>query len=191
MGVDRLIFRRRKESPYKQLIASLYNLKRAMERIEAFIDKINTRRQKMFEIVAELEMKGQHELAKRYAAEIAKLDAIKSRLLSFHLVLEKVKLSLEYALTVRNFTNVAREVLGIMDKIKKLPESTIPDISIALMNMEQSLRALEDSSSIDVVDYTPTSNSDVEKILEEAKMVISEKLMVGTGEAGRGSRSRL
>lgn len=185
-----MIFRRRKDSPYKQLIASMYKLKNALNRIEMFIDRIDSRRKKMFEIVTELEMKGQHELAKRYSIEITKLDAIKSRLYALHLVLEKVYLSLEYALTLRNFSGIAREVLGITDKIKKLPESTIPDINMALIDLEYSLRSIEGGESmVDAVEYTPASNSEVEKILEEARMVIRERLMVDN--EGASSRSKL
>ncbi len=178
MGVYELIFKRKKETPYKKIVTALYNVKNALQRIEVFIDRIDARRRKMFEITAELEMKGQHELAKRYAVEIARLDNIKARLVSLHLVLEKVYLSLEYALTMRNFTSVAKQVLLLTKEIKRLPESTIPDIGMALINLEESLRAIEDNGMIDVIEYNPPSNSEVDKILEEAKIIVTEKLMI-------------
>ncbi len=174
-----LVFRRRKKDPYKETIYALYNAKQALGKIELLMDRISNRRRRMLEMTAELEMRGQKYLAKRYAQEIVKLDKIYTRLSNLHLVLEKIAVSLEYALTIRNFKGIAHEVLSITSEIKRLPESTIPDISLSLTNLEYALRSLEDMdlSMIDMMAYEPGSSSEVEKILEEAREILGKKLM--------------
>ncbi len=174
-----MVFRRRKKDPYKETIYALYNAKQALGKIELLMDRISNRRRRMLEMTAELEMRGQKYLAKRYAQEIVKLDKIYTRLSNLHLVLEKIAVSLEYALTIRNFKGIAHEVLSITSEIKRLPESTIPDISLSLTNLEYALRSLEDMdlSMIDMMAYEPGSSSEVEKILEEAREILGKKLM--------------
>ncbi len=173
-----LLFRRRKINPYKETLYALYNVKQGISRIEILIDKIKARREKLFEMTAQLEMRGETFLAKRYASEIAKLDKIIERLTTLRLVLEKVSLGLEYALTLHNFNGVAREVLGVIDELKKLPEATIPDIGLTFANIEASLRNLE-NTDIEVPDISPPHigmDTDAEKILQEAREIVRSKL---------------
>lgn len=174
-----MVFRRRKKDPYKEAIYALYNARQALGKIELLMDRISNRRRRMLEMAAELEMRGQKFLAKRYAQEIAKLNMMYTRLSNLHLVLEKIAVSLEYALTIRNFKEIAHEILSLTKEIKRLPESTIPDISLSLANLEYALRSLEDMdpSMIDLVAYEPGSSSEVEKILEEAREILGKKLM--------------
>lgn len=174
-----MVFRRRKVNPYKETLYAIYNVKQGMSRIEALMDRIKSRRHRMLEIAAQLEMRGETFLAKKYASEIAKLDKIHSRLADLRLVLEKIVLSLEYAMTIHNFKGIAKEVLNLTNELKKLPEATIPDIGLLFANLESTLRNLEMSSyevpdigsSFIVEDYT-----DSEKILMEAREIIKKKL---------------
>ncbi len=179
-----LVFRRKKKDPFKETVYAIYNARQASMRIEMLMDRIRSRRRRLLEMVAELDMRGQKYLAKRYAQEIAKLDKMYARLSNLHLVMEKISASLEYALTMRNFSVIARDVLGLTEDIKKLPESTIPDIGLSLTQLEYSLRSVADQASIsmDVVDYEPASSSEVEKILEEARLIVNRKLVPDISE---------
>ena len=179
-----LVFRRKKKDPFKETVYAIYNARQASMRIEMLMDRIRSRRRRLLEMVAELDMRGQKYLAKRYAQEIAKLDKMYARLSNLHLVMEKISASLEYALTMRNFSVIARDVLGLTEDIKKLPESTIPDIGLSLTQLEYSLRSIADQASIsmDVVDYEPASSSEVEKILEEARLIVNRKLVPDISE---------
>ncbi len=179
-----LVFRRKKKDPFKETVYAIYNARQASMRIEMLMDRIRSRRRRLLEMAAELDMRGQKYLAKRYAQEIAKLDKMYARLSNLHLVMEKISASLEYALTMRNFSVIARDVLGLTEDIKKLPESTIPDIGLSLTQLEYSLRSVADQASIsmDVVDYEPASSSEVEKILEEARLIVNRKLVPDISE---------
>ncbi len=179
-----LVFRRKKKDPFKETVYAIYNARQASMRIEMLMDRIRSRRRRLLEMAAELDMRGQKYLAKRYAQEIAKLDKMYARLSNLHLVMEKISASLEYALTMRNFSVIARDVLGLTEDIKKLPESTIPDIGLSLTQLEYSLRSIADQASIsmDVVDYEPASSSEVEKILEEARLIVNRKLVPDISE---------
>jgi len=178
LGVETLLFRRRKINPYKETLYAIYHAKNGISRIEALIDRINARRRKMLEIAAQLEMRGETFLAKRYAAEIAKLDKISSRLADLKLVLEKVVLSLEYAMTIHNFRGIASQVLSITKELKKLPESTIPDLGLVFANLEVSLRNLEDLDyNIPDIEFNaPTTDVDAERVLYEAREIVRKKL---------------
>ncbi len=179
-----LVFRRKKKDPFKETIYAIYNARQASMRIEMLMDRIRNRRRRLLEMAAELDMRGQKYLAKRYAQEIAKLDKMYARLSNLHLVMEKISASLEYALTMRNFSVIAKDVLGLTEDIKRLPESTIPDIGLSLTQLEYSLRSIADQATIsmDVVDYEPASSSEVEKILEEARLIVNRKLVPDISE---------
>lgn len=133
----------------------------------------------MLEMAAQLEMRGETFLAKRYASEIAKLDKIYSRLADLRLVLEKIVLSLEYALSIHNFKNIAKEVLSLTNELKKLPEATIPDIGLLFANLESTLRNLE-TANYDIPDVGDSliidDYADSEKILMEAREIIKKRL---------------
>jgi division protein CdvB (Snf7/Vps24/ESCRT-III family) len=175
----KLIFRKKKRDPFKDAVYALYSAKQARSRIELLMDKISSRRRRLLEMAAELELRGQKYLAKRYAQEIAKLDGIYSRLGSLNLILEKISVSLEYSITLRNFKSIAHEVLALTGQIRKLPESTIPDLSMSLANLEYSLRSIEDTGGdiVDMGNYEPATSSDVEKILAEAREILKRRLM--------------
>ncbi len=177
-----MIFRRRKIDPYREGIQALYSVKLGMSKIEALLDRIKNRRHRMMEVAAELQMRGETFLAKKYAEEIAKLDKISARLQMIHLVLEKVALSLEYAMTVHNFQGIAKEVLEITRDLKKLPESTIPDMGLMLYNLEESLKAIANSGAnapdYSLIDMSPSTDENTEKILKEAKEILKSRLTV-------------
>ncbi len=173
-----LIFRKKKD-PVKETLYAIYHAREAGMRIELLMDKIRGRRRKLLEMAAELDARGQSYLAKKYAQEIAKLDKIYARLSDLRLVLEKISTSLEYALTIRNFKVIARDVLGITSEIRKLPETTIPDIGLSITQLEYNLRNLEDMDLgiVDIGGYDVPSSTDVEKILEEARLIVHRKLV--------------
>ncbi len=176
-----MIFRRRKVNPYRETLYAIYNVKQGINRIETLMDRISSRRRRMLEMTAQLEVKGETFLAKRYASEIAKLDKIYARLADLKLVLEKIVLSLEYALTIHNFRGIAREVLKITNELKKLPEATIPDIGLLFANLESTLRNLEDSTYT-LPDIGSSMNMDTildgdsERVLTEAREILKKKL---------------
>lgn len=173
-----MIFKRRKIDPLRETLYAIYHTKQGISRIEVLMDKISSRRERLLEIAAKLETRGESFLAKKYAAEIAKLDRIYNRLADLRLVLEKVNMSLEYALTLKNFREIASEINGLISELKKLPETTIPEIGLVLTNLEYSIKNLEniDYGIPDATDISVATDSDVNRIIEEAREIVKKKL---------------
>ncbi len=177
-----MIFRKKKIDPVRETIYAIYNTKKGISKLEALMDRINSRRNRMLEVAAQLEARGETFLAKKYAAEIAKLDKINNRLADLVLVLEKISISLEYALSLKNFREIASEVSDLLNELKKLPETTIPEIGLVLSNLEYSIKNLESMNygTPDLeMDITP-SGSEVDKIIEEAREILRKKLETET-----------
>ncbi|MET1159764.1 MAG: hypothetical protein ABWW65_02275 [Thermoprotei archaeon] len=174
-----MIFRRRRVDPVRETLYALYHVKQGISRIEALMDRIMNRRKKLLEVAAKLEARGETFLAKKYAVEISKLDKIYARLADLRLVLEKISTSLEYALSLRNFKEVSENILEILNDVKKLPESTIPEIGLVIANLEHYLRNIEESSismpEMASVFELPSDN-ETEKILSEAREIVKKRL---------------
>lgn len=178
-----MIFKK-KIDPIKETIRAKYSVQQGIRRLEVLMDKIMTRRRKMLDIAAQLEARGETFLAKKYAAEIAKLDKIHNRLANYKLVLEKIDISLEYTLIVKKFHATAHAISELLSELKKLPETTIPEIGLMLAELEHSIKNLEetenvipDFSNLDYLDYA--SSHEIDKIIEEARAILKEKLETG------------
>jgi division protein CdvB (Snf7/Vps24/ESCRT-III family) len=184
-----MIFKKKKIDPIRETVYAIYNLKRGINRLEALMDRIMSRRKRMLEIAAQLEARGESFLAKKYAAEIAKLDKIYSRLADLKLVLEKISISLEYTLSLRNFQSTARDIAALLNDLKRLPETTIPEIGLMITNLEHSIKNLEetDYDIIDLPDITYASDRDVGRIIEEAREILRKKLETEMSTSGTGS----
>ncbi|WP_440059760.1 hypothetical protein ACSU1N_00955 [Thermogladius sp. 4427co] len=169
---------RKKVDPLKSALTALYNVRASIQRLDSLIDRINSRRSKLMDMAVELQARGETFLAKKYAEEIAKLDRMRSRLEILKLVLEKVSLSIDLAITMRDFKLLADEVGDIVRDIKKIPESKIPDLSIYFAELETSIREL---SSVELetgppLNYDTSETPDVRKVLEEARTLLKTKL---------------
>ncbi|RLG79620.1 MAG: hypothetical protein DRO13_05655, partial [Thermoprotei archaeon] len=103
---------------------------------------------------------------------------IYARLADLRLVLEKISMGLEYALSVKNFQEIAREVSKLLKDLKKLPETTIPEIGLILVNLEHSIRNIEEATVgvADSHDFFVASDSEVNRIMSEAREILRKKL---------------
>ena len=98
-----MIFKKKRVDPMRETLYAIYSVKQGISRLEVLMDRISSRRKRMLEVAATLEARGESFLAKKYAAEISKLDKIYSRLADLKLVLEKISISLEYAMSLRKY----------------------------------------------------------------------------------------
>jgi len=172
-----LVFKK-KVDPLKSALTALYNVRASIQRLDALIDRINSRRSKLMDMAVELQARGETYLAKRYAEEIAKLDRMRSRLEVLKLVLEKVSLSIDLAITMRDFKLIADEVSSIVGEIKKIPESKISDLAVYFAELEVSIRELA-STNLETgppLQLDTTETPDVRKVLEEARSLLKTKL---------------
>ncbi|AFK51784.1 hypothetical protein TCELL_1362 [Thermogladius calderae 1633] len=173
-----MVLRRKKVDPLKSALTALYNVRASIQRLDSLIDRISSRRSKLMDMAVDLQARGETFLAKRYAEEIAKLDKMRSRLEVLKLVLEKVSLSIDLAITMRDFKLIADEVSSIVSEIKKIPESRMPDLAVYFAELDSSIRELA-SADIDVgppLSYDTTETPDVRRVLEEARSLLKTKL---------------
>uniref|UniRef100_A0A7C4D7G2 Uncharacterized protein n=1 Tax=Staphylothermus marinus TaxID=2280 RepID=A0A7C4D7G2_STAMA len=172
-----MIFKKKK-NPLREAIYAAYHVKNGISKLDILVDRIKTRRNRLLEIAAELEARGESFLAKKYASEVSKLDNICNRLLDIRLVLEKISLVLEYSINRRIFEETMREVYSLLTDLKKLPESTIPELGLTLVNIEYSIKnILDDYIELGFnIEYSPPSDENVNKILEEAKTILKNRL---------------
>ncbi len=173
-----MIFKKKKVDPIRETVYAIYNVRQGINRLEVLMDRIMTRRKRMLDVAAQLEARGETFLAKKYASEIAKLDKIYNRLADLKLVLEKIAISLEYALSLKKFQETARDISNLLSELKKLPETTIPEIGLVIANLEHSIKKLEEINYTfpEAPDLTYSSDHEVGKIIEEAREILKKKL---------------
>lgn len=142
------------------------------------MDRVRSRRDKLLETAISLEARGESFLAKKYASEISKLDKAYSRLADIKLVLEKVAMSLEYAINVRKAQEVYGEVYALLQELKKVPETSFREVGSVVLELEYAIRSLQDhlSESAFSLDFDVASDNNVNRILEEARSILKTKL---------------
>ena len=66
----------------------------------------------------------------------------------------------------------------MLNELKKLPETTIPEIGLIITNLEHSIKNLEESNYTipDAPDLTYSSDHEVSKIIEEAREIVKKRL---------------
>ncbi|MEM4748638.1 MAG: hypothetical protein QXS26_02040, partial [Thermosphaera sp.] len=120
------MFRAKPRDPLKNAIETLYKVRLLGNRLEVLVDRISERRNALFERMVDLQSRNEKYLSKKYAEEIARLDKLISRLTTIKLVVEKIDLSLQYAINMREFNDLSKELTSIVGELKRLPEANLP-----------------------------------------------------------------
>ncbi len=182
-----LIFRRRKKDPLKALMRALIASKTAINRLNAIEARVSSRREYLLQTAIKLEDMGRDYLAKKYIEEAKRLENIATRLSYIKLVLEKLSMTIELHIELRRFNEDLSGVLEVVEMLKKLPESTIPEFSLTIHEIESSNREAIENAGYDI-GYTSiapvtVSGEEAARLLEEAKAIAKQKLL-GELEAG-------
>ncbi|WP_052891634.1 hypothetical protein [Thermosphaera aggregans] len=175
------MFRAKPRDPLRNAIETLYKVRLLGNRLESLIDRITERRNALFERMVELQSRNEKYLSKKYAEEIARLDKLASRLTTIRLVVEKIDLSLQYAINMREFNDLSKELTGLVNELKRLPESNLPELNMIMMGLEESVREMAEVShggGGGISFNVDGSSQDVRRILEEAREVMKKKLEV-------------
>jgi len=170
---------RRTRDPLRKALETLYHTRSLRNRIDMLYNRISERREVLFERLTDLQARGEKYLAKRYAEEISKLDKLLSRLAAVQLVLEKIDLALQYAINMREFSGFASEINNLVKELSRVPELNIPDLNLVFIELQSSARELSEISEVGStvnIDYTVSGDSDVKRILEEAKEIMKKRL---------------
>jgi len=175
------VFRAKPRDPLRNAIETLYKVRLLGNRLESLVDRITERRNALFERMVELQSRNEKYLSKKYAEEIARLDKLASRLTIIRLVVEKIDLSLQYAINMREFNDLSKELTSLVSELKKLPESNLPELNMIMMGLEESVREMAEIShggGGGISFKVDGSSQDVRRILEEAREVMKKKLEV-------------
>ncbi|MEM2009753.1 MAG: hypothetical protein QXV51_02800 [Thermosphaera sp.] len=175
------MFRAKPRDPLKNAIETLYKVRLLGNRLEVLVDRISERRNALFERMVDLQSRNEKYLSKKYAEEIARLDKLISRLTTIKLVVEKIDLSLQYAINMREFNDLSKELTSIVGELKSLPEANLPELNMIMMGLEESVREMSEISHIGSSSYSgpvEANPQDVRKILEEAREVMKKRLEV-------------
>jgi division protein CdvB (Snf7/Vps24/ESCRT-III family) len=175
------VFRAKPRDPLRNAIETLYKVRLLGNRLESLVDRITERRNALFERMVELQSRNEKYLSKKYAEEIARLDKLASRLTTIRLVVEKIDLSLQYAINMREFNDLSKELTSLVSELKKLPESNLPELNMIMMGLEESVREMAEIShggGGGISFNVDGSSQDVRRILEVAREVMKKKLEV-------------
>ncbi len=174
-----MLFWRQRVDPLKSMMKALIASKTAINKLNAIESRIESRRKYLVETAIKLEEMGNTFLSKKYIEEAQRLEGILNRISYIKLILEKISLTLELNIEMRKFSKDLIGVLEVVTLLKKLPETTIPEIGIAIHEIESNVKDIINTSINIDVDIEPTYNPSDEssKILEEAKILVKQKLL--------------
>lgn len=176
-----MIFKRRRTNPIKALLRALTATRTAISKLDTLLTRIGNRRNYLLQMALKLDSMGNSFLAKKYVEEAKRLELIEQRVSYIKLIMEKLSTTLELSIELKDFGRSLSGIMEVVDLLKKIPESTIPDLGITITELETHVREAISSSSIQLgygLPSTPTIPSkDVERILEEAKAVVEQKLI--------------
>ncbi len=187
-----MIFRRKRD-PVKAAVRAIYVLRSASRKLEALEARIEARREQLLNMAVELDRRGEKYLARRYVEEAERLRPIAHRIMVLRYVLERLELGLETIVEMRAFSREMKGVLEVVGVLKKIPETTMPELALMVNEVEASVReamaAGEASGGVEA-GYVPPSSAEVEKILSEARAVAEKELVESLEAPAGGGRGR-
>ncbi|MCS7128182.1 MAG: hypothetical protein N3E36_03265 [Sulfolobales archaeon] len=168
----------KKRDPVKLAFKTLTALKHMHLRLNNMVSRIEGRRQYLLERAIQLEEMNHTILARKYTEEASRLEALMNRVSSIALVVEKVILALETNIEMRRLKDGLKDIIEIVEQLKKLPEATIPELAIAIHEVEANVKEL---AEIDLggpepsfIQLAPSQNA--VELLKEAKEIAQKRL---------------
>lgn len=166
-------------TPLRQrIVSSLFKIKVQTKKLERKSYELQERDKSIHEkCVSALQSKNTS-LAAIYASECAEIRKMAKITLYSQLALEQVSLRLE---TVQEFGDIAytmKPVVGIVSTIKSQLQNVLPEISIELAEVDESLQTvvLEVGEATEQSFDISASSDESQRILSEASMVAEQKM---------------
>jgi len=166
-------------TPLRQRIMEcLFKLKLQLRRLEKTSHQMQQRDASLHKKCVDAVQVKNSELASMYANECAEIRKMAKVVLHSELALEQVTLRME---TVQEFGDIAytmRPVAGVVRTIKNQLQSVLPEVSMELANVNESLEYLV----VEVGDATESSfdmnvsSDEAQQILTEAGVVAEQKM---------------
>lgn len=169
---------KRKEPIKQKLVMADYRIRAMVSRLEVFIERLRERDRALFERVVDALTQGDEVRASMYANEIAEIRKLVKQLTITQVALEQVTLRLDTVLTMGDIMSGLVPVLGVIKELKNVIKGIMPEISLELSEVEESLRDVVISAGEAL--GTPTgeiyTTPEARKILEEAKVIAEQRM---------------
>ena len=169
----------KKKEPIKQkLVMADYKIRAMVSRLEVFIERLRERDRALFERVVDALTQGDEVRAAMYANEIAEIRKLVKQLTITQVALEQVALRLDTVLTMGDIMSGLVPVLGVIKELRNVIKGIMPEISLELSEVEESLRDVVISAGEAL--GTPAgeiyTTPEARKILEEAKVIAEQRM---------------
>ena len=162
----------------KRIMETLFKLKVQMSQLDRTAQKMQQRDSGLYaKCVNAVEQKNP-QLASMYANECGEIRKMAKVILHSQLALEQVALRLDTVLNYGDVLQAMKPVGGVVRTIKSQLESILPDVSMELASVNESLEFLVTQvgeASEQSFDMSVT-REDAQKILSEANMVAEQKM---------------
>ncbi len=171
------LFKTEKVPLARRAIMAHYRIKSALNRVRAYIDKLNERDRELFERAVESLMRKDEPHAKIYVNEVAEIRKVARQLLKIEYVLEQASLRLETFIIVgETFTNII-PVVDVIKEASKILRGIAPDVWIDLNLAVNDLSMIMSATGIDLGGEAGiTMSEEAKRIYREAEIVAEQRM---------------
>lgn len=169
----------KKKEPIKQkLVMADYKIRAMVSRLEVFIERLRERDRALFERVVDALTQGDEVRAAMYANEIAEIRKLVKQLTVTQVALEQVALRLDTVLTMGDIMSGLVPVLGVIKELRNVIKGIMPEISLELSEVEESLRdvVISAGEALGMPTGEIYTTPEARKILEEAKVIAEQRM---------------
>ncbi len=167
-----ILFSRRKQKRdvKRILLSSASSARTAALRIDSMIEKLRLRRDKLFNMATEYLSKGYKDIAAFYSREIAQIDKMINELTKIQVALERIAIRAETIATTGVAVGYVKELKDIVKELKKGVGGLVPEVSIALSEVEEKL----ESAIVELNIPLPEASTSQVVISNDAKQILKE-----------------
>ncbi len=162
----------------KRVMEALFKLKMQLSRLDRTAQKMQQRDSSLYGKCVKAVQEKNTQLASMYASECAEIRKMAKVILQSQLALEQVALRLETVLHYGDVAQAMRPVASVVRTIKTQLEGVLPDVSMELASVNESLEYLvtEVGEATDQSFDISVSGEDAQRILSEANIVAEQKM---------------
>jgi division protein CdvB (Snf7/Vps24/ESCRT-III family) len=162
----------------KRITEALFKLKVQLSRLDRTAQKMQQRDSSLHGKCVTAVQQRNSQLASMYASECAEIRKMAKVVLQSQLALEQVALRLETVLHYGDVAEAMRPVASVMRTIRTQLEGVLPDVSMQLASVNESLEYLvtEVGEATEQSFDMSVSSDDAQRILGEASVVAEQKM---------------
>lgn len=169
----------RRDDVRRILLSTASSARSASLRIESIIQKLRERRNRLFDVATKYLSQGYKDVAAFYSREVAQVDKMIKELMKIQVALERVAIRAETIAATGVAVGYVSELRDVIKELKKSIGGIIPEVSIALSEVEEKLELALIELNVQVnPDGSPSIvvSNEAERILREAEEIARMKL---------------